>query len=184
MNTAEDSDPLDKLLGRREFGEQADVLRHAVLAQTVPVLWWRRFARRCRWTIVLAGCYLAGAASFGIWSLEGRPTAPLVATNAGDKDLTPDNSGRPSTTAQQPSLAESQATERTKSRFEALRDAGARALREQSDLEMAIRFYAQALTVATSDELTISVTNDDWLLMSLKDAHKKESGYADNNGES
>ncbi len=159
MNTADD--PLDELLGKKEFGEQADDLRHAVLAQTAPVLRRRRVVRRLGWTMAFAGCYLAGAASIGIWSMQGRSTAPLVATNA--------------ESAHQRPLAKSQATERTKTRFEALRDAGALALREQNDLETAIRLYAQALKAATPQELSISVTNDDWLLMSLKDAHTKES---------
>jgi hypothetical protein len=57
-------------------------------------------------------------------------------------------------------------------------------LREQGDLEAAIRLYSQALKVAAPHELTISVANDDWLLMSLKDAHMKESRNAKYNDKS
>ncbi len=168
MNAADD--PLNELLGKKEFGEQADVLREAVLTQTVPVLRRRRIVRRLGWTMAFAGCYVAGAASIGIWSLQGRSTAPLVATNAGSAHQSP--------------LTKSQATERTRTRFEALRDAGALALREQNDLETAIRLYAQALKAATPHELSISVTNDDWLLMSLKDAYTKESHNVGNQDKS
>ena len=165
MNSADD--PLNELLGKKEFGEQTD-LRDAVLTQTVPVLRRRRIVRRLGWTMAFAGCYVAGAASLGLWSLQERSTAPLVATNADSAHQSP--------------LAKSQATERSKTRFEALRDAGARALREQGDVETAIRYYSRAIQVATPHDLNISVAHDDWILMSLKQAHSKESnnvGYQD-----
>ena len=168
MSSPEDSDSLDDLLGGSKPGQPDDALRPAAFARTAAVLRRRRFARRCGWIAAFAGCYLAGVASVSLW----RPNHPaeLLAT------IEP--RGKP------PSTATQQATERHKSPFEQLRDAGDDALNNRADVEAAVRLYAQALRVATPEELMISAAEDSWILMALKEDHLKENPHADNHDKS
>jgi hypothetical protein len=169
MSHADEFDPLDELLGKREVGPANDLLRERSLAKTLPVLRRRRWVRRASWAMAFAGCYLAGMATMGAWqrgeasrSFVERPSLPAAPKRqrAGGTRL-----------VEQP--------KREMTPFERLRAAGDDAWRRQGNIEAAIRLYAQALEVATPEEMRISDTHDSWLLMALKQDHLPENEHVD-----
>jgi hypothetical protein len=161
MNARDDFDPLDELLRRPPAGPADNALADRALAQTLPVLGRRRLLRRASWTLALAGCYLAGLTTMGLWQWAQQAPelgAPMVSEPA--------------------SVPETRMVERPKTPFERLRDAGNEAWRRQGDIERAIRLYAQAIEVATPEELRISTADDNWLLMALKQDRVEEKPNA------
>jgi hypothetical protein len=172
MNPADEFDPVDDLLARHDAGEPSEQLRERALARTLPVLRRRRWIRRAGWGAAFAGCYLAGMATMGAWQssqasksvVEKAPTMPAVPRQQ---------------TSDGPELVQ-----RQKSPFERLRDAGDEAWQAQGNLDAAIRLYGEALEVATPEEMKISATDDNWLLMALKQDHVEEDEDVDNHDES
>ena len=57
--------------------------------------------------------------------------------------------------------------------------AGARHVAEGGDLQAALRCYRQSLDAGSEEDLAVK-PEDDWLLMALKDARKKEKQHAKN----
>jgi hypothetical protein len=55
--------------------------------------------------------------------------------------------------------------------------AGAEYLKEESDPQSALRCYRQALDAGSDADLVVR-PDDDWLLMAIKDARKKEKSDA------
>ena len=115
--------------------------------------------RRAGWAAAFAGCYLAGLTTMGVWQHAGTKQ-PLEVDAPAVRD--------------RPPAAGAQLAQRQKTPFERLRDAGNEAWRRQADIERAIRLYAQAIEVATPEELRISATDDNWLLMAMKQDHVQE----------
>jgi hypothetical protein len=63
---------------------------------------------------------------------------------------------------------------------EQYRQAGAQYLKDESDPQSALRCYGQALDAGGEPGLAVR-PDDDWLLMALKGARKKEKGDAKSN---
>ncbi|HEX4147120.1 MAG TPA: hypothetical protein VHY91_26725 [Pirellulales bacterium] len=177
MNSPDDSDSLDDLLGRPEPGQTDETLRRGVLAGTTPVLARRRIARRCGWAAAFAGCYLAGVASMGLWQFDTPPLA-LTWREPEQREAGQAHESTTPEPQEKPRIAE-----RQKTPFEKLRDAGDEAWRARGDIEEAIRLYAQALRVATAEE-KISSADDNWILIALKEDHLTESRHDGKNDES
>ncbi len=61
------------------------------------------------------------------------------------------------------------------------KQAGDRYMTEQSDPQSALRCYGNALDNGTEQDRSIS-TDDNWLLMAIKDARQKEKSHATKGG--
>jgi hypothetical protein len=140
-----------------------DPLRESVLARTVGVIRFRRRLKRCTLAAALAGCYLAGAVTMGIWG-PARDNPSQLSTEHVAKDEGPQPAGN----------TERQVAAVKMSRFEMLRRAADRSLLEQGDLPAAIRDYRRAINLASAEQRAIAPGQDTWLFMALKDARIKE----------
>lgn len=175
MRSGADSDPLGDLAARSQPSERDTALCRIVFARTTQVLRRRRATRRFGLALLCVGCYLAGAISVRLTSVAGIADERHVAhtTPQHSPNVT---SSLPLEDSSQSSSSQAQPPEDT---YQAFCDAGGHAWRETGDLPTAIRWYAKALEVASPKELAISVANDDWILMSLKEARSQERRNAD-----
>jgi hypothetical protein len=183
--STDNPDPLEDLLFNHMScaSHEAMQLRHTTLARTIPPLRRRRFIRRFVLGTGLMSFYFAGLVSAGIWPRDpavvavskGRPEGKELAQLNDTADR------MPISMIQQPSLAVALSEKFKKSDFDTLRYAGDDAWQGQHDLEAAIRFYAEALKLAKPNELMISVADDNWLLIALKESHIKENSHARQN---
>jgi len=165
-------DPLETLLGDRSLGHD-ESLRSDILGQTSVVLRWRRNVRRVKFVAALVVCFLAGAISMRLWQSPIEKDSPMVAEEI-EKNV-----------PQEPSAPVQIAVATTKKRtprqvgFEEIRGVSDRYLQEQGDLPTALQYYSRALDQASTDEMSVSVDEDSWLLMALKSARMKEKQNED-----
>src|SRR5262249_16652255 len=156
-------------------------LRAAILAQTTAVLRLRRWGRRAALATALAACYLAGLLTM-YWAApqprevrvivdrmppplpEADPPAPPSIPEA-DEDA-----GVPGLILERRVLLAKDGGQPGR-----WRRAGDRYM-EEGDISSALRCYTRALEGAGENELAIAV-EDNWLLMTLKEARRKEGQY-------
>ena len=176
--------PLEDFLQEPPAPPAAGRLRAAVLGQTVGVL--RRRQRRRRVLVVIgaaAAVVLAGLALHaGLRPGEGKPPEG-PASAAKQQRPTPHPAARPGL-AQQPQAPAPAAQTPLEQEWAAF-DAGPRErarlyfqtgdryLNECQDLESALRCYRQALLLCQARDLALD-PNDNWLVMALKQDHRKE----------
>lgn len=173
MDNLQPSDPIEELL-RRNISANEAALRQHLLDKTMRLLRRRRWRNRVALTGVMAACFLAGAAVVVLWPRE-KPqpeTAPPLV-----KDQVP---------AISPALAgaiakEWRAFDDPAKPAELYRQAGDLYVEEAQDFESALRCYTQALDKSPEQDLAIS-SEDNWLLMALKNARRKEKSHAKNGG--
>ena len=180
MNDVPVPDPLHDLLTRPAPTEDA-ALRQTLLSKTTRVLRRRLYVRRCGQAAVLAACYLAGIFTTRGWVPPAAPpgSAPQVAATR----PAPPNTEIASATEQNKSSdgdAWLVVAEESK-RAEIYRQAGDRYLEERGDLTAAVHCYQHSLESASEADLEIS-TDDNFLLMALKDARQKEKRHVPNDG--
>ncbi len=177
---ARDPDPLDGLLAPSPSSEN-EGLRQSVYSQTQGVIRGRRRWRRGVYAVSLFVAFLVGAGAMRL-NLPGR--------NA-NKDDSPNTDAK--TTAERKPEARVEEAETTalkaewtafdsdEHRAELYRKAGDRYMKEENDLSSALRSYGNALDSSTEQDLAIS-TEDNWLLMAIKDARLKEKKDANEGG--
>jgi hypothetical protein len=169
----------DDLLGSIPQAPANPVLRQELLHRTLRRLRLRLWLRRGTLAASLAACYAAGLATMHFWSSPpAANTTPdsMVSANTTPgppveslpgPQLPPDSEVAPEILEQWGPLVSAD------QRAALLRRAGDRYLSEANDLQGALRCYRQYLDSASEHELAIS-TDDNWFLMSLKDARLKE----------
>lgn len=169
MSSSDHGDEIDLLAfasSSRVDSKANDALREKVLRQTAGIVRGRRRWKRARIAIALAGCYLAGILTTTLLQRSDlRPSdaepAPLVAEVP---IVAPETNGKtPDQIADEAVAAEAAKL----SRYELLRRAGDQ-YEHRGDLTSAIQSYKRALEAATPQERAISVNDDTWLLMALK----------------
>jgi len=177
-----DIDPISAFLNK-SCDETNEKLRLVIQQKTLGVMRRRRWRRRASWMAGLAACYAAGILTMSIWP---RPEANRQVATApeqnSDRQANPDPA--PSDTkhpiqAPSPETAlamEWKALDSPERRPDLFRLAGDKYL-EDNNIESATRCYRGALEGASDQDLKISV-NDNWLLMSLKQAKQEEKRYA------
>lgn len=165
------SDSIADMFCLRPATDVNDVLRDRVLDRTSHAIRSRRRLKRAAMAAALAGCYLAGMLTTALV----LPTNSVSAQNPSEAQLA--KADVPDSTA--PAIADSGKTpdqiadeavaaEAAKlSRYELLRRAGDQ-YEHRGDLTSAIQSYKRALEAATPQERAISVNDDTWLLMALK----------------
>jgi hypothetical protein len=150
----------------RQVSASNDMLRGKVLMQTTGVIRTRRRLKRLGIGSALVACYFAGILTTSFFpGSDSRPSevesdqliakTPVVAPEHVGK--TPDQIADEAAAAEAAKL----------SRYELLRRDGARC-EQRGDLTAAIQSYKDALEVATPEERAVSVNDDTWLLMALK----------------
>jgi hypothetical protein len=174
-----ETDPLESML-RPPSPPENETLRPTVYARTRRVLRRRRRLRQCVYAVSLLASFVVGA---GVMRMtvrtdsgeRGGVSPPMARTNQGadaPRSPEPDDSAL---------AAEWTAFDSTERRAELYRHAGDRYMEEESDPLSALRSYGNALDNGTEQDLTIS-TDDNWLLMAIKDARLKEKDHAKQGG--
>jgi hypothetical protein len=178
-------DPLAELLWPDLPALAAPVWKESLLARTTRTLRWRRLGRRVSILAALAACYVAGLVSMRLlWAEqvvevrteivyvteEKKPESPPVR-------VTPPVPERPPTAL----ALEWQAAEDPDRSAELNRRAGDRYFAEENDLASAVRCYKRFLNACPETELEVA-PQDNWLLVTLKNARLEERRHAKING--
>jgi hypothetical protein len=172
MSDILDHDPLEELLA--SLGEaDALALRQTVLATTTGCQRRRRWLRRGALAVALAACFAAGMVTMNLLA----PAAP--ASNAVAKGVDPAQSHAPPPPQKGDAVAPRRDEDRPAGarKTAVLLAAGNRCLNDIGDPEAALRCYGRALNDASDDEARFS-TEDNWLLMAIKNAREKEARHA------
>jgi tetratricopeptide (TPR) repeat protein len=167
-----DRDPLEELLAPPGDAD-ALALRQTVLATTTACQRRRRWLRRGALATALAASFAAGMVTMRLVA----PTAP--ASNALVRDVDPPQTHSSATAQRSDALApkrEDGPPARAR-QTAVLLAAGNRCLNDIGDPEAALRCYGRALNDASDDEARFS-TEDNWLLMAIKNAREKEARHA------
>ena len=178
-------DPLDQLLRPDPPAMAAPVWKDSLLARTTRTLRWRRLGRRVSIVAALAACYVAGLASMRLLraepAVEVRKEIVYVTEEKKPESLpervTPPASERPLTAL----ALEWQAAESPGGSAELNRRAGDRYFAEENDLASAVRCYKRFLSTCPETELEVA-PQDNWLLVTLKNARLEGKRHAKNNG--
>ena len=141
---------------------------------------WRRVARRVRWrrrlrraalAAALAACWAGGMLTMRWWSPPAPP--PVQVVNNHQTPVEPPPETVPESRPAAPALAaEWKAFDSTERQAELYR-AAADLYQQEHDPLSAVRCYGRSLDAAPEQTQTVSA-GDDWLLMAIKDARKKE----------
>jgi hypothetical protein len=176
MSNAPESDWIDHLLtpSPAEIRDDAGPLRSRLLVQTLRLLRWLRWRQRLALAAALAACYLAGV--WTVYAVRPAPQPASVAEAARQEPPTPHSSPRPAARA-----LEWQALDGKGPAPDLYRQAGSQYLSDEVDPRSAARCYGQALDQGGDEDLTISPT-DDWLLIAIKQARRKERIHAKHGG--
>jgi hypothetical protein len=173
-------DPLDKLLRPDLPASSPPVWKDALLARTTRTLRWRRRGRRLGFVAALAACYVAG-----IFSMRLLQPAPAVERQTDYVYVTvePKRETHVTPVPEQPVSAltlEWQAVDDPEHAPELNRRAGDRYFADENDLASAVRCYKRFLSACPDKELEIA-PQDNWLLVTLKNARLEEKQHAKNN---
>lgn len=165
-----------------------EALRRSLLVRTTRALRLERRLRRLKLVVALAGCYAAGLAT--MWfSIPSHATADAVqvAEHAPGlpRESAPQVPQQPTDAAtEDESVVPASVLEQWASivapreRSKLYRRAGDRYLEESGDMESAVRCYSRSLDHAAPEDLAISLDQDNWLIMALKEARQKERKHA------
>jgi hypothetical protein len=169
-------DPLDELLAPPSAVPD-EALRRTVLRRTTRVLRRRRRLRTLALAAALAAVYLAGVGTARRTAAPAPTPAPEDVARQREETPPPGPDARPAPSSAV--TAEWHAFDSNDRASPLYRQAGDRYLRENGDLESAVRCYRNALD--TGDEASLSpAPEDNFLLLAIKDARMKENRHAKN----
>ena len=177
-------DSVDNLLTVRGPIAGKRIRRH-VLAETVSVVRRRGTVRRLGLFVGLAGCYLAGIVTAWGWVAASIPRDASAFEQRDAPDDQPSEGSRPAPARRRsPGVRPAQRSDSrravvARADFEQIRRVSDRYLHEQGDIAKALHYYTRALNQATPQEREISLVQDSWLLMALKEARRKEDHHDD-----
>jgi hypothetical protein len=157
-----------------------ETLRQAVYTQTERVLRHRRRLRQFAYAASLLLSFAVGAGTMRMISPQPALVADLPRPSASKAE--PQLTENPPSPSDDSALAsEWFAFDSTDRRSELYRQAGDRYIKDESDLQSALRCYSNALDNGTEQDLAIS-SDDNWLLMAIKGARQKEIRNAKQGG--
>jgi hypothetical protein len=145
-----------------------DTLRGHLRERTSRVVRWRRRWRRIARAAALAACYAAGVLTMHGLAPHAPPPEITHQPEPPKKEVAPQASAL---------ALEWQALDSPRPRPDLYRQAGDRYLDDENDFESALRCYSQALDAAGEADRVVAV-EDNWLLMTIKNARQKEKRYA------
>jgi hypothetical protein len=167
-------DDFEALLGR-SASHATPGLQDSLRQQTTKQVRIRRWLRRSRLVIALAGCYLAGLAT--IHWLRPRPAPERIVVEVVRivPEVKPTAPAWPEPLRQLELRAEqAEKTEQAQVFFAAAK----RYATETGDWDSALRCYRNGLDADPKQAERIDPDNDDWLAMALKLDRQKEKDYA------
>jgi hypothetical protein len=174
-----DPDPLDGML-RPQSPPDNEALQQAVYARTQRVLYRRRRVRHFAYAAALLVSFAAGLLAMRVATPPTSAPAPQVAVIPPKESPPPDKLASPA--EEKSALAQEwQAFDSLKERAALYRQAGDRYMTEENDPQSALRCFSNALDNGTEQDLAIS-SDDNWLLMAIKDARQKEKNHAKQDG--
>ncbi len=175
-------DPIEAML-RPPSQPDSDTLRKSVYAQTIRVLRRRRRLRQFAYAASLLLSFAVGAGTMRMMTRinPGEHESEFSRVGAVSTKIPPSHQGADAPRSPTPDDsaldAEWFAFDSTDRRSELYRKAGDRYIKDQSDLQSALRCYSNSLDDGTERDLAIS-PDDNWLLMAIKDARQKEKNHA------
>jgi hypothetical protein len=176
---APEPDPLDGLLAPQPLPPETDALRQAIYSRTRRIL---RRRRGLRWLAYAAALLVSFAAGLLAMRAAMRDVPAPIPEESVQRQETPPPAEKPLVSANESALdREWRAFDSTDQRPELYRDAGDHYMTAEYDPQSALRCYTNALDNGTEKDLTIS-TNDNWLLMAIKNARQKENDHAKSDG--
>jgi hypothetical protein len=168
-------DPMEDYLQTPRAPSADPPWRGSLLQRTQCLLQARQRRRRLALATALVACFAAGA--LVVWlSRPAPPDRPDVPqANQSSQQPTPLPPVAPSSTGPLDQAVEKewQAFDGAANRALLLREAGDHYFHDAHDFASALRCYRQALDSAAGEELTHS-DDDNWLVMALKIARRKE----------
>jgi hypothetical protein len=174
-------DPIEEML-RPSSPADNQTLHQAVYAQTRRVLHRRRRLRQVAYAASLLLSFAVGAGFMRMTTRTDSGEREAVSPQVTRTDQGPDATRSPGPSPDDSALAsEWIAFDSENHRSEFYRQAGDRYIKDENDLQSALRCYGNALDSGTEQELAIS-PDDNWLLMAIKDARQKEKKYAKQGG--
>jgi hypothetical protein len=180
-------DPIEAML-HPPLPADNELLRQAVYTQTRRVLHRRRRLRQFAYAASLLLSFVAGAGAMRMTArIDSGEQGGIEDRRAGGVSLLipPSHQGADaprSRTSDDSALdAEWVAFDSEDHRSELYRQAGDRYIKDENDLQSALRCYGNALDDGSEQDLTIS-SDDNWLLMAIKDARQREKNYAKQGG--
>lgn len=168
-------DPIEAML-RPSSPPDNEALRQAVYTQTRRVLHRRGRLRQLAYAASMLLSFTVGAGTMRMISPQAAPIPELPRPSASKAE--PQLPKNPPPSSDDSALdAEWIAFDSEDHRSELYRQAGDRYIKDENDLQSALRCYSNALDNGTEQDLAIS-PNDNWLLMAIKDARQKEKNHA------
>jgi hypothetical protein len=171
-------DPLDELL-TPSAPPDVGALRQSAFVRTTAMLRHRRRLRQFAYAAALAASFAAGL--FVMRALPRPSLVPDTQPLHANKEESHPPVVEPMPRDESALVQEWIAFDSTDRRGELYRQAGDRYVTEENDLQSALRCYSNSLDNGTEKDLTVS-TNDNWLLMAIKNARQKEQSHAKNGG--
>jgi len=180
-------DPVEQFLHTPVAGTAPLRLQQQLLSQTLRSLRWKRRRRSAVWIGLVAAGFLAGAMCTHLLNAPApdekqqqtkRPVVPVEKPDDVRRPL--ENKVGPSPATNAVAL-EWTAFDEPERHGDLYRKAGDLYVQENQDYEAALRCYTQALDANSEENLTIA-PDDNWLIMALKEARKKEKAHAKKNG--
>jgi tetratricopeptide (TPR) repeat protein len=170
---SENADDLDRLLTPSDSPVDP-VFRERLREETVRALRRGHQLRRLRNAAALAACYAAGLATVALL----RPAPPPAVAPAPANELVEKQPPRPAAMEQSAAQLELLAEQADGGESARLYLAAARKFAgEQGSWEAALRCYRNALDADPEFANSIDPANDDWLMITLKNARNKERIY-------
>jgi hypothetical protein len=176
-----DPDPLDAML-RPPSPPDNEALRQALYSQTRRVLHRRRRLWQFAYAAALLVSFAAGLLVMRFATTPTAAPAPVVVVTPPKEPAPPNNPPAPPSPSSETALAQEwQAFDSDTERAALYQQAGERYMTEENDLPSALRCFSNALDNGSEQDLAIS-SNDNWLLMAIKDARQKENNHAKQGG--
>jgi hypothetical protein len=176
---AHEPDPLDGLLAPQPLPPETDALRQAIYSRTRLVLRRRRGLRLLAYAAALVVSFVAGL--LAMRAVMRDVPAPIPEPSVRRQEESPP-AEKTLVPPEEPALAQEwRAFDSIEHRGELYRQAGNSYMTAEYDPQSALRCYTNALDSGTEKDLTIS-TDDNWLLMAIKNARQKENDHAKNGG--
>jgi hypothetical protein len=179
QNSAFDSEDQETLLTAFNGMPPDSHFQEALLQQTTRVLRLRRMVKRMSYVAGLLVCYAAGVLTMKLPFAPALAPAPIPDQGPVTVDKKPDRPEyqSPPNHPETAVALEWRALDSREKKADAYRIAGDRYLADHGDVQSALRCYRQFLEAGSHEDSAIS-PDDNWLLMALKEARRKEKGHA------
>jgi hypothetical protein len=167
-----DPDPLDRLLTPGPAAPDP-ALRQALLRRTLGVLRRRTWLKRLALAAALAACFAGGFVTSQLTTTPRTDVQVVTVYRESVQPAPPDEAPPAPTVEVRAAALEDRAITTPTARTELFRQAGDTYLKAEGDVQAALRCYRLALDAGSDKDLAVA-PEDNWLLISLKEARLRE----------